>query len=137
MKQTFLLLSAVFALSACSGDDNDSKIISDAYNPPVWIQGTWGIAASDFTAETPLYKFESDNICQLVNNGVSSLCWKEAAAQYKSMKIDYVAADTETASTYEVKLGAAGSTVTLQFEKVSATTIKWTNGNNAVLTKLK
>lgn len=141
MKKLLFFLSFATILSCSSSDDNSNNSTSSAfYQPPTWIQGTWGYKASQSTSEQALYKFETDNVCQLIG-GISSLCWKETANQYKSSKAaNLVAEDTETASTYEAKFGAGGSVVTLKFVKISATQIKWVNtgsGIDIVLDKLK
>lgn len=137
MKKLLLLLSFVTLLSCSSSDDNSTS--SAFYHPPTWIQGTWGIKASQGTGELALYKFETDNICQLT--GISSTCWKETANLYKSTNAsNVVAEDTQTATTYEAKIGAIGSVITLKFVKISATQIKWENtgsGNDIILDKLQ
>jgi hypothetical protein len=137
MKKFFLFLSFATILSCSSSDDN---LNSNAfYQPPTWIQGTWGYKASQGTGELALYKFETDNICQLA--GIASTCWKETANLYKSTNAsNVVAEDTQTATTYEAKIGAIGSLITLKFVKISATQIKWVNtgsGNDIILDKLK
>jgi hypothetical protein len=136
MKKLFLFLSFATILSCSSSDDNSTS--SAFYHPPTWIQGTWGYktSPSQGTDELAVYKFETDNVCQLV--GIASLCWKEMASQYKSANTpNLVAEDTQTASTYEAKFGSGGSVITLKFVKISATQIKWMDGvTNPILDKL-
>lgn len=124
MKKTILLLSFVI-LSSCSSTDDNSNNSSSTLHPSSWIQGTWGIKASQGMPEQAVYKFENDNLCQLIS--VSSLCWKEMANQYKNTGVNFVLEDKETSSTYEAKIGSGGSFITLKFERVSATQIKWVN----------
>lgn len=127
MKKLLLLFSLVTMLSCSSSDDNSNNSNSNSnFHPPVWIQGTWGIKASQGIPEQAAYKFETDNVCQLVS--VTSLCWKEMANQYKNANTpNLVAEDASTTSTYEAKIGAGGQTITLKFERISATQIKWVN----------
>ena len=137
MKKIFLFLSFAAIISCSSSDDN---LNSNAfYQPPTWIQGTWGYKASQSDSELAFYKFETDNVCQLA--GIVSTCWKETANLYKSTNAtNVIAEDTQTASTYEAKIGALGSVITLKFEKISATQIKWVdtgNGIDIILDKLK
>lgn len=129
MKKLLLLLSFATILS-CSSSDENSSSNSKFYNPPAWIQGTWGQKASEGMSEQGVYKFETDNVCQLT--GVTSLCWKEMASQYKNANTpNLVAEDTQTSSTYEAKFGVMGQTITLKFERISATQIKWVNTGSA------
>lgn len=124
MKKLILLLTLVI-LSSCSSSDDNSNNSSSSFHPPSWILGTWGTKASQGISEQPAYKFETDNVCQLIS--ITSLCWKEMANQYKNTGINFVAEDTSTASTYEAKIGAGGQIITLKFVRISATQIKWVN----------
>lgn len=138
MKKLLLLIGFVTILSCSKSDDDSNNSSSNSgYLPPAWIQGTWGIKASQYSNEQAMFKFQTDNLC-LLTSGISAMCWKETANQYYTMKAtDIVVEDTKTASTYEAKLGAVGQTTTLKFEKISATQIKWINGGtNAILDKL-
>lgn len=140
MKKLLFFLNLVTILSCSSSDDNSNINASSInFNPPAWIQGTQGIKASQGTGELALYKFETDNKCQLV--GIASMCWKETANLYQTSNTpNLVAEDTQTASTYEAKFGAGGSVITLKFVKISATQIKWVetgNGIDIILDKLK
>ena len=140
MKKLFLFLSLATILSCSSSEDNSNNSTSNTfYHPPTWILGTWGYKASQGNPELAVYKFETDNVCQLV--GVTSMCWKETANLYKTANTpNLVAEDTQTASTYEAKFGAGGSVITLKFVKISATQIKWIetgNGTDIILDKLK
>ncbi len=143
MKKLLLLLSFVTILSCSSSDDNSNNNDSNSkFHPPAWIQGTWGIKASPSQGipEQAFYKFESDNLCQLTG-GITSICWKEALNTYKNVNTpSLIAEDTTTPSTYEARFGAGGSVVTLKFERISATQIKWTNtgiGIDYIYDKLK
>jgi len=137
MKKVFLLLFiAVFCFSCSSSNDDSSSPNSSVYNPPTWIQGTWGIKANGTTIINDLsyYKFTSDNVCQL-SSGISTLCWKEQIEAYPSFMSG---SDTTTDTTYEVKLVQQNGvqTITLKFQKVSATKIKWLNAGVAGNTEL-
>jgi hypothetical protein len=140
MKKIVFFLSFVTILSCSSSDDNSNSNSSGAnYHPPAWIQGTWGYKASQDMNEEAVYKFETDNLCQLA--GVTSICWKESANQYKNSSApNVVAEDMATSSTYEAKFGQGGTIITLKFQKISATQIKWVNtgsGMDIILDKLK
>jgi hypothetical protein len=140
MKKLLFFLTFATILSCSSSDDNSNNSNSNAfYQPPTWIQGTWGYKASQSDSELAVYNFEKDNVCQLA--GISSTCWKETANLYKSTNAsNVVAEDTKTATTYEAKIGAIGSVITLKFVKISATQIKWVetgNGIDIILDKLK
>ncbi|MGL2992568.1 hypothetical protein [Flavobacterium sp. TSSA_36] len=121
MKKLLLLICTVFLFS-CSSEENDSGS-SSYYNPPAWIQGTWGEKADgniNITDE-PLVKFTSDNFCLFVG-GITTQCWKEViqlTPQFMS------GSDSHTDSTYEINLisGNGAETLTMNFKKVSATKI--------------
>lgn len=122
MKKMLLVLFSSVLLFGCSSSDDDSG--SSSYNPPTWIQGTWGLKADGtiYKNDVPLYKFTSDNVCQLT--GGFSLCWKETIQQTPQV---LSGSDAYTDKTYEAKLiqGNGATTTTLSFKKVSATTIIW------------
>lgn len=133
-KLLFVLVTTVFLFGCSSDDATESTAV---YNPPTWIQGTWGLKADAnlSISETPLYKFTTDNFCQITNG--TNNCWKELV-QLTPQLIS--GSDTETASTYEVKLvqSSTNVTITLLFKKVSATKIIWVyQGDDIELEKLK
>jgi hypothetical protein len=131
MKKLLFVFTALLLFS-CSSDDNSSS--NSAFNPPAWIQGTWGVKTDGTTPETPLYKFTSNNLCQL--SQATSLCWKESIAQAPSI---YSGSDVSTDSSYEANLiqSQGAVTFTLKFKKVSTTKIIWVyNGINSELDKL-
>lgn len=121
MKKLLFVFSAFFLFSCSSSDDNNSS--NSAYNPPTWIQGTWGIKADGTISKNPMYKFTSDNVCQL--SQVTSTCWKESIAQAPSV---YSGSDVSTNSSYEASFIQSGGavTITLKFKKISTTKIVWT-----------
>ncbi len=136
IKIGFISLFLIVSLSGCSS--SDESVNSSVYNPPTWIQGTWGYKAVDSGTgqDLPLYKFTSDNVCQLTLSDIITTCWKEIIEL--SPKI-YSGNDSSTSDTYEVKLITANGvqTVTLKFKKVSDTKIIWVNlGSNIELEKL-
>ena len=133
MKKLFLLF-ALSILFSCSKPDsnatnNPATSISSGYHPPTWIQGTWGVL--DYTGvPTKFYTFTTDNVCQITT--VSKLCWKDAIAQTPTILSGN---DTSTATNYTASLISGNGTVTLSFEKVSATKILW-NDQNVTLTRI-
>lgn len=132
MKNILLLIFVVIFTSCSSSDDNDSSSKS-LYNPPSWIQGTWGIAENEGFPENALLKFTSDDVCQLVQ--VTSMCWKEAI---KNSPQILSGSDKSSDTTYEAKFVSGGSTtVTLSFKKVSATKILWVNNGSGDLDLVK
>ena len=122
MKKLLFLFTSLLLLSCSSSDDNNSS--NSDFNPPTWIQGTWGIKADGTTPKNPMYRFTSNNVCQL--SQLTSLCWKESIAQAPSI---YSGSDVSTNSTYEASFIAnkGAVTITLTFKKVSATKILWIN----------
>ena len=137
MKKMLLVLFSTVFLFGCSSSDGDSG--SSFYNPPTWIQGTWGLKASvnAYPNDIPYYKFTSDNVCQLIG-GTYSSCWKETIQQTPQF---LSGSDSHTDNTYEAKFiqSNGATTLTLSFKKVSATKIIWVNtlGGNIELEKLK
>ncbi len=136
MKKLLLVLISTVFLFGCSGSDGDSGSNS-YYNPPTWIQGTWGIKAdgSIYQNDQPFFKFTSDNFC-LYAGGISQ-CWKEVIQQTPQFMSG---SDIHTDSTYEVNLiqSNGATTVTYNFKKVSSTKIiAETFGGNLELEKLK
>lgn len=133
MKKLLFIFTALLLFS-CSSSSDDTNSSNSNFNPPTWIQGTWGTKADDTTASTPLYRFTSNNLCQL--SQATSLCWKESIAQAPSI---YSGSDVSTNSTYEANFIQSGGavTITLKFKKISATKIAWVyNGIDIELDKL-
>lgn len=133
MKKLLFIFTA-FLLFSCSSSSDDNNSSNSNFSPPSWIQGTWGIKADGTTYSTPMYRFTTNNICQL--SQATSLCWKESIAQAPSM---YSGSDVSTSASYEanfIQLGGA-VTITLKFKKISATKIAWIyNGIDIELYKL-
>lgn len=123
MKKLLLVVFSSVFLFGCSSSDDDSGSNS-YYNPPTWIQGTWGYKAdgSLYQNDVPAYKFTSDNFCQLAS--AFSQCWKETIQQTPQF---FSGSDSHTDSTYEVNLiqSNGATTVTFYFKKISATKIIW------------
>ena len=138
MKKLLLVLISTVFLFGCSGSDGDSGSNS-YYNPPTWIQGTWGLKASvnAYPNDIPYYKFTSDNVCQLIG-GTYSSCWKETIQQTPQF---LSGSDSHTDNTYEAKFiqSNGATTLTLSFKKVSATKITLVDAlsGNIELEKLK
>lgn len=137
MKKLLLVLISTVFLFGCSPSDGDSGS-SSSYNPPTWIQGTWGIKGDPDLNQNdfPLYKFTSDNFCLVA--GSISQCWKEVIQQTPQIMSG---SDSHTVSTYEVNLIQSNGavTVTYSFKKVSATKITLVDAlsGNIELEKLK
>lgn len=136
MKKLLTLISAILIVSCSSGsDDNNSSSSNSNFHPPTWIQGTWGIKADGTTSKNPMYKFTTNNLCQL--SQVTSTCWKESIEQAPSI---YSGSDVSTNSTYEANFiqSQGATTITLKFKKISATKIAWIyNGVDFELDKLE
>lgn len=131
--KNLLLLILFVAFTSCSSDDNISN--NSPYNPPSWIHGTWGFAQTSSTPENPLYRFSSDNVCQL--SQVSSLCWKESVLDFPQL---HSGSDSSSDTIYEAKFGSVGgTTITLKFQKASSSKIIWLNSgySEIELVKLK
>lgn len=125
MKKLLLLFVSILFIG-CSDDDSNS-VNSGIYNPPDWIQGTWGMAETEFTNEVAYFKFTSDDICQLTS--LSSVCWKEMAQNYQTSGVELNTDEEITSDYYEATIGASGVNNTLKFERISATKIIWLSGN--------
>lgn len=131
MKKLFFTFSTILILFSCSSsDDSTDSSFTSPYNPPSWIQGTWGIKANGTTIlnDNPFYKFTSDNVCQ-ITSGISTLCWKDAIHQSPTV---LSGSEVITNSTYEASFisGGGSSTLTLKFEKVTASQIKWVGSSS-------
>ena len=128
MKNLFIAICTILLLVSCSSSssNNNPVVSSSTYNPPSWIQGTWGIKA-DGAGQTDqaYYKFTTDNICQLTG-GFSSQCWKESINTSPQI---LSGSETITSDNYTANFISSGgaSTLTLSFKKVSTTKILWTN----------
>ncbi len=126
MKKLLIIFTALLLFS-CSSSSDDNNSSNSSYNPPTWIQGTWGINSN------PSFRFTTNNLCQLSQ---VTICWKESIAQYPSI---YSGSDVSTNSSYEANLIQSGGAVTstLKFKKISATKIAWDyNGVDIELDKL-
>lgn len=137
MKKILFLAISTILMFSCSSDSNENNSSSNSpYSPPAWIQGTWGLKAngSTITNDIPYYKFTSNNVCQL-SGGFTTMCWKEQVEQSNNTMSG---SNTVTTSTYEASLiPISGATVTLSFEKISATKILWLSSpSNLELEKL-
>lgn len=136
IKIGFISLFLIVSLSGCSS--SDESVNSSVYNPPVWIQGTWGFKATTTGTgqDESYFKFTSNNLCQLTFGDIITTCWKEMTEV--SPKI-YSGSENSSSDSYEIKLIAVDGiqSVTLKFKKVSATKIIWVNsGSNIELEKL-
>lgn len=136
MKSFLIAVWSILLLVSCSSStsNNTPAVSSSIYNPPIWIQGTWGIKANGGgqVNDDPRYKFTTDNICQIT--AFSSQCWKEGI---NSNPQGLSGSETITSDTYVCVLGGGGTSVTLTFKKVSATKIMQVNTvGNLVLEKL-
>lgn len=117
MKKIFLLSVLFLFFISCSSND-DSSSSNSPYNPPSWIQGTWGYEGDD----SPVYKFTSDDVCQIIQ--VSTHCWKESILDFPD---NISGSDVGTDDTYEVSYVSGVTSLTLSFVKISSTVIIWTN----------
>jgi hypothetical protein len=120
-KITFLLFVTVLSFG-CSSSDNSSSD-SNIFNPPSWIHGTWGVKYTDDSEITPIFRFSSDNVCQIIST--TTLCWKESIQQDATNMLS--GDDTSTNNTYSASFitGNGTLTTTINFEKISATKILW------------
>lgn len=120
MKKIIFLLFCTVLFFGCSSDDSSSD--SNVYNPPSWIQGTWGYSADvdAGTNDIPVYRFTSNNVCQVF---AINFCWKEAIEQDTTNNIS--GSDTSSDNTYSASLitGEGTLTTTISFERVSSTKI--------------
>ena len=128
MKNLIIAVWSLFLLISCSSSPSNSTptVSSSIYNPPSWIQGTWGRKANGAgQTDKAYYKFTTDNICQLTG-GFSSQCWKESINTSPQI---LSGSETITSDTYTANFISSGgaSTLTLSFKKVSATKILWIN----------
>ena len=125
MRKFYFLLLVTSFIFGCSTDSTVSSS-SSVYNPPTWIHGTWGLKANGLTVlnDNPFYRFTSDNVCQIIVNANSSMCWKETIQQTPSIMSGN---DNSTSTTYDASLisGNGAQTTTLSFQKISPTKILW------------
>ena len=132
MKKLLLLFTATLAISACSGDDDNSRTNNTSFNPPTWVQGTWTYNAGG--QETGL-KFTSDNVCTVSNS--NAICYKEALALYNGTNAQTSVKEENTASKYDVDINIAGNIVSYHIVKVSTTQINWVINSSSTLTLTK
>lgn len=123
MKKLLSFTIIFIALTSCSKSDNSAVVNSSDFHPPNWIQGTWGIMADATTSKNPMFKFTTNNLCQLSPS--NSMCWKESIEQAPTI---YAGSDVSTNSSYEANLiqSVGAVTLTLTFKKITATKIAWT-----------
>lgn len=122
MKKLIFIFSVLLLFSCSSSSDDDNNSSSTYFHPPTWIQGTWGIKQDGDTPKTPMFKFTSNNLCQL--SSVTTLCWKESIEQAPQI---YSGSDVSTNSSYQASLiqSQGAVKITMTFKKVSATKIIW------------
>lgn len=118
MKKFLLFLFTTSILVSCSSDDS-SVNSNSPYSPPSWIHGTWGYDYSDSDLNFSVFRFTSDDVCQLPVS-----CWKGQIKEYPGV---YTGSDSSTDFTYEASFGSVegGTTLTYSFEKISDTKILW------------
>jgi hypothetical protein len=136
-KKLLFLILLSFIFFGCSSSSNSNE--SSTYNPPLWIQGTWGIKAinNGLGFDEEYYRFSTNNICQITIVNTYTFCWKDQIEQAPQGTLS--GSDTSTDNTYEAKLISSngGQTVTVKFQKISSTKIKLINSiSDLVLEKL-
>jgi len=106
-KAVWILLILVFliGISGCG-----SKLDSNKFSPPEWIQGEWADAY-----KTNHYKFTDDNI--ILTTDIISMNFKEL---YKDVAVN----ETATGNLYEIKIGS-GYDSEYKFAKTSDTTLNY------------
>ena len=114
----FLFVLSLAALMGCSNDD-DSTSIDSQFDPPQWLQGVWGHAATESSEEMPVYTITSSDICE----HDEPACWNE---YLNSQPSPYTAFDDSTdlfyGAGYEIEDTAERKTI--NFQKMSSTQVR-------------
>ncbi len=131
MKNTLLLLFAIFVFSCSSSDESSSKNQS-SINPPSWIQGTWLLEDAGVDSG---FKFAMDDVCIIFSS--SQACNKEQLQLANSTSLFTKVEEEISDTSYSINISIVSSVTSYDFEKVSDNKIRWLNasGTNAIYTK--
>ncbi len=127
------LLICLILITSCS---NNEKIdSSNTFNPPQWIQGTWGNAGTDIDYKQAIYKFTYNDFILMVLN--MEFSQKDQIEQNKKVGTNSIVTEEITNSVYNVSIKTGLLTTTYKFKKIDATHISTElAGFTAVLDKI-
>ena len=128
MKYLYFVL--FLALIACSSSDESSNNSNQFFNPPNWIQGTWGQINDDPYYEIPNFRFKSDDFCTIASN--TELCFKESLTLSANNGGDVNVEENITSTSYEVTINQISQTINFKFIKISDNNIEFVNPNTGL-----
>lgn len=142
MKNYLLQLMFVFAtistfstLTACTEDETDDYLMSDAihFNPPGWIQGKWSANLDD---NSYFYEFESGDFINKIQNTTQSYNYFINASQMSPSPSErfVLVEEIKTSSRYKFQIKSPSITLSYDFEKLNDTLM--IDKNNPVLDSL-
>lgn len=127
------LLICLILITSCSNDEIIDS--SSTFNPPQWIQGTWGRNETDLQLKQALYKFNSNDF--IIVSLIMELSQKDLIEQNKKVGTNSIVTEEITNSVYNVSIKTGALTTTYKFKKIDATHISTElAGFTAVLDKL-
>ena len=136
MKKIVLLI-CIIILYSCT--NNEKVNANNTFNPPLWIQGTWGNKVTDINIQQGLFKFTTDDFILITLNIERSQ--KDQIEQNKKLGANVIVTEEITNSIYNLTIkttSLSGSITTIyKFKKVDATHISTDfSGFTTVLDKL-
>ncbi len=137
MKKIVLLI-CITILYSCT--NNEKVNTNNTFNPPLWIQGTWGNKVTDINIQQGLFKFTTDDFILITLNIERSQ--KDQIEQNKKLGANVIVTEEITNSIYNLTIKtttslSASITTIYKFKKVDATHIStdfW--GSTTVLDKV-
>lgn len=132
MKKSLFVI-AILVLFSCSAskEDTDTKITTNFFNPPSWIQGSWGYGLGEFT-------FKKNDYCSKLLN--SETCYNDLfnVSTNGGVLVDVKEDISETE--YKFSFTIQGQTTYYDFKKISSTKIELINSikgqPSTILTKI-
>ena len=132
MKKLIFVLVTLLTLSCSKSDDKTST--SNDFNPPSWIQGTWGIRDNDLNTTTKLFRFTNDDYIIIASPFEQS--YKGLISQIRSTGGTASVTESISPTNYSFTANITTSTaISNSFTYIIANSIKW-NDQNATLIRL-
>lgn len=134
MKKISIIILLILVCSCSNSDDNTNSFNSD-FNPPSWIQGTWGVVDTTIDYKQGLFKFTNNDFFNVLFN--IEISQKEQIEQYRKLGTNSIVTEEITNSVYNFSIKTNYVTTTYKFKKIDATHISYElNGFVSTLEKL-
>lgn len=132
MKKIVLLI-CIIVLYSCT--NNEKVNANNTFNPPLWIQGTWGTQNTSINFKQAMFKFTTDDFILVTFNLEMSL--KDQIEQNKKLGANVIVTEEVTNSIYNITIKTNQTSISYKFKKVDATHISTDfSGFTTVLDKL-